>query len=173
MAVYSRPLDLYKGQVARFQKMEYDMTKIHMEIVRGGREDLYNLTAGSITTKQLRAMGHPFGRGLSSKSSTASGLMRGNRAGRRSKQFTGKRFVNPLPINKQSGQLRRGIFMHRTSGGTLSYEVGSAAPYEPYILSPSGTTKMVGRGIFGVIKQRHKTRRKAYIDVFIKKQRTS
>lgn len=170
MGVYSRPLDLYKGQVARFQKMQYDMTKIHMEIVKGGREDFTDLTGGNISTKQLRAMGHPFGRGLSSKSSTASGLMRGNRS---KKVNAGRRFVTPLPINKQSGRLRSGIFMRQVSGGTLSYIVGSDAPYEPFILSPSGTKRMIGRGVFKIVKLRHRTRRKAYIDVFIKKQRTS
>ena len=148
--------------------MGQNMKRGHEDIAREGEKDFRDLTKGTISTKQLRAMGHPFGRGLTSSASTPAGLMRGNK---KAKLNAGRRLVNPLPINRQTGRLQLGIFRRRVQGGIQSFIVGSNAPYEGFILSPSGTKRMVGRGMFQKVKMNWRARNKAFVDVFVRNQR--
>lgn len=115
------------------QRVEFE------KIARASLTDGIELTGGHVSSRQLRRMGHPFGRGVSASASTRGGLKRGSRT----------RIAN-LPINIQSGQLRRGWHLsNRSVGTTQRYVLGNRARHARYILSPSGTRRMVGRGIWG------------------------
>jgi hypothetical protein len=115
------------------------------DIARATEVDYKRFSRGSVSTKELRSMGHPFGR-------TGGGMQRGQtqagRVGRSGGQFTRRGVIKPLPINRQTGRLYAGIKMVRT--GRHSWEIFSDAPYAKYIYAPEGTSRMVGRGFSGV-----------------------
>lgn len=144
------------------------MRRGHEEIAKGGREDLVGVTGGSISSRQLRLMGHPYGRGASAKQRGDTKLMR--------------KKAPLLPINKQTGKLRGGVFLRRASGGTQSFDVGSSAKHSAFIFHPAGTKKMVGRGVMsgkqigfngptGFLEKKWRLRNRAFQDVFIRNQR--
>lgn len=139
MRTFTRPHDLMKHKTKQLQGMRIDYHREVERIARESVQDGINLSGGRITTKQLRRMGHPYGRGTSAAASTPGGLKRGTR---------GKAPL--LPINQQSGQLRRGWKMRSQGGpGRRSYIIYNTAKHSRYILSPWGTKKMVGRTIWG------------------------
>lgn len=139
MRTFTKADDLRKHKVKQLQGMRIDYQREVERIARESVQDGINLTGGRITTKQLRQMGHPYGRGTSAATSTPGGLKRLPR---------GKA---PLtPINQQSGQLRRGWRMRAQGGpGRRTYIVYNTAKHARYILSPWGTKRMVGRKIWG------------------------
>lgn len=139
MRTFTNPNDLRKHKQAQLAGMRINYYAEVQKIAQESVQDGINLSNGRITTKQLRAMGHPYGRGISAAASTPGGLKRGSR-----------RKAPLLPINQQSGQLRRGWNMRTMgSGAKRVYVVGNKAKHARYILSPWGTKKMVGRTIWG------------------------
>lgn len=168
MGTFNDPFKLLDKQVARFKAMQGDMVKAHKEIASRGRDDLIELTGGKVSSKQLRQMGHPFGRGAS--------------AGQRGPTKLMRKKIALQPINIQSGRLRGGIYIRKVSGGTQSYDVGSMAKHSAYILHPAGTKRMVGRevtsgwdigfnGPTGTLRKRHRLRYRAFQQAFMQKQR--
>lgn len=88
-----------------------------------------SLLEGTVTTKQLRRMNHPYGRLPSAK----------------------PRGVLPaLPINKQSGGLIESMEIRRVrlAEGGYAREIGFTAPYAQYVLAPEGTKYMIARGFW-------------------------
>lgn len=182
MGIYTKPIDLMRAQEARFRKTMMTAEQMFILNVRSAEGDLEEVTSGTLTKKDLARLGHPFGRGSSAAKSTAKGAMRGASKARRTRVgITG--VVPLLPINKQSGKLRRGSFMRRTSSAPLTFVVGSDAPYAKYIFSPVGTKKMVGRGVMsgkdlglftgktGILERRWRARNMALLRVLKNRQR--
>jgi hypothetical protein len=169
MAIYTRPADIMRAQEARFRRMGVAMLDVHRELVRGGKRDAAEATGGAISTKDLKAMGHPFGRVGGQGSGTIGRGIQGDRkrfSGKGDKgQITTKGVVKPLPINKQTGKLRDSFFLNGPTGPNHVYDMGFAAPYATFVLSPSGTKRMIPRGYFEFIKRRHKARKAAAIKV--------
>jgi hypothetical protein len=64
--------------------------------------------------------------------------------------------------------------MEKTSGGIQAYKVGPTRSAGPSInvLRPGGTKHMVARGFWRQIKTRWRSRNAAFIQVFVRKQRT-
>ena len=160
-------LDAYRILAERYRdiatKLPDDAIEWHRELGRQAYSDLKDdLLTGSTKTKQLRKEGHPFAKSAF-------------RAGKNSKK---KRVSRPqLPINEQTGRLRRGLFLQETLLiGMQSISIGSAAPYAKFILDPRGTKKMIGRGVMtghlfgmttpGEIERRWRSRKKIFNDRF-------
>jgi hypothetical protein len=105
---------------------------------------------GTITTKQLRAMGHPFARaavGINTPSKMRkAAILKGI------KKVLGKGGkVNLLPINRQTGKLQKAAYLKhfKQKGMGETYEFGfngGVAPYAKYVLAKQGTDKMRQRG---------------------------
>ena len=181
MGVYSKPIDLMRAQETRFRKTMMTAEQMFILNVRSAESDLEEVTSGTVSTSQLRRLGHPFARGASSAESTPKGAMRG--ASKKRRQRVGITGVVPLlPINKQSGKLRGGTFMRRTSSRPLTFVVGSDVAYAKYIFAPAGTKRMVGRGVMsgkdlgivgktGILERRWKARNVALLRVLKEKQR--
>lgn len=155
--------------------MQLGMTEVHKELATQGREDFHDQTGGQVKSKTLAAMGHPFGR-------MATGGMRNITKGRAGSfsdaglkgQVTKKGVVRPLPINVQTGRLRRAITLQGPSGRLKVYKLYSAAPHAKYVLSPTGTRKMIARGLLGprgLLRKRHKARLSALVDVLRAQQK--
>ncbi len=178
MGVFTTPTQLRVRQRARFEQVKRDIKKVHRIMAEDGETDFHDATDGKIKSKQLAAMGHPFGR-LSSGDPRTGG--RGAKDGRKfigagiKGQVTRKGVVRPLPINEQTGRLKRGITLTGPLGGRRSeYRLFTTVPYAKYVLRPGGTRKMVDRGLLGprgFLRKRHKARIAAYIDVVRKSNR--
>lgn len=102
------------------------------------------MMSGAITTRQLRRLGHPFGRGSSPAQREAGYRSMRGAPPARIRSVLGRTAVPPLPINAQTGRLRASVRVRKA--GEQDYRVGAATPYAKYILSPTGTRLMVGRG---------------------------
>ena len=124
---------LLLAQTKRFAAMDLSAKTAHKMLAYEGFKDLKAQTSGTTKTKELRAMGHPFGRGVNSQAG-------GARKGQRRKMRT-------APINRQSGKLNQQIYLKKQSRNSLI--LGSNAPYAKYLFSHNGTKKMVRRGVMG------------------------
>lgn len=180
MAVFEDAGALAMHQRARFQAVIGDQMKLHGEIALAGKEDFFDLTRGGIKTKTLRAMGHPFAR----RGSIIPGGQRGlSQSARKSGKFlsagikgqvSAKGIVGRLPINIQSGQLRRGIQLVYRGGSLKVFELFSTARHAKYVLAVKGTDKMVERGLLGPtgeLRKRHQARIQTVIDIVRKTQK--
>lgn len=170
MGVYTTPTQLRVAQRRRFERVRSDMRKVHREMAEGGFKDFLQGTSGRVTTRQLRAMGHPFARMRLALPKGAGRF----RASARKGQITRSGAVRTLPINRQDGSLRRAIKLRGPSGSLSTFRLFSDAPHAKYVLSPTGTRFMVPRGLLGplgLLRKRHKARAAALIDVVRRSQR--
>lgn len=184
MGVYTSPVQLQKAQQRKFLKMELNQRNVHKELMARAEKDYALGTGGGVSEKALAQMGHPFAR----EGSAARGIVKnktrfktGGRSYRtvRSKKGGGSKvtqrsqvrngIIQPLPINKQTGELRRSFKRRGTFEVTY---MGFTAPHAKYILSPQGTKRMVARGFYskrqsqtdlGWIARRHRARAGAAI----------
>lgn len=179
MGVYTTPAQLAMAQRVRFLAAAANMVKVHEILAKSSEEDFVELTSGTITTRELRRMGHPFARS-SSVAGASRGIVKGDvKKWRLSSgvkgQITARGMVNRLPINVQTGRLRSSITLSGPTGGQREYRLFAAAPHARYVLSPKGTRRMVPRGLLGpdgVLRKRHKARVQTAIDVVRKTLRT-
>lgn len=105
-----------------------------------GVKDSIELTGGTLTRSETRGQ---YARGRSAGSSTSTGRKRGR--------------APSLPINQVSHKLRRSF--NRKKKSHQVYEVVSRGiPYAKYILSESGTRKMVTRPLKKEVVKRGKAR---------------
>jgi hypothetical protein len=171
---FKKGLDLYKAQKERFDRIQKDMLAMHKELADAGLGDMQELTSGTVSSATLARLGHPFGRGEDSSKSTPKGRFRGASKAKFSK-FGFKGQVPLLPINVQSGRLKAALRSRKVSrpGAIQAFENGApGVPYEKYILSPTGTRRMVARGFWTEVTRRWKARNKAFIDHIKERQRS-
>lgn len=149
---HSTVASLLLAQTNRVRNMQGSARYVWREgVVKPGVQDHYELTSGKITTKTLRRLGHPFGRGQAPQKR---GQGNANLAPRHTPKarltkvgMRGK--VPSLPINAQSGRLRRSF---RVNDSANVVGLSNSAPYARYILSPVGTKYMIGRGFGGKVE---------------------
>lgn len=99
------------------------------EFAKVGEETARSLISGQTPTSQLRRDGHPYGR---------KPARRGGRGGQRGT-------APLLPINIQSGDLWRHLYVPRTANGfTISFPNTPSA----WVLTPGGTKNAVARGFW-------------------------
>jgi len=188
MKTFHRPADLVRHQMARFEKMKLDRNSAHREMVKGGVSDHNAYTKGTVSTEMLKEAGHPFGR----KGAGARGIKasvrkkmagkgsfkawqtdkKGNWSRKSTPQISAKGIIKPLPINRQTGDLRRSLRVSGPAGSQQVYRVGFTEKYAGFVLSPRGTKRMVARGFYsqgnsmagmGIIARNHKARQSALV----------
>ena len=151
MAVHYSPKAFGQAFERRIANINGGIKEVHTLLIEGGTADHNEFTAGKIKSKQLRKEGFPFAR--------ANGGARGKtNAGR-------KRSRNPLPINEQTGELRRSFFKTSPSGINQVSRMGFRAKHARFVLRPGGTKKMQDRGFYslnggkpGIIRKRFRQR---------------
>lgn len=172
MAIYTTPAALMVAQKQRFAGVRLTQTSMHRLAVDGGREDHVDYTGGTVKTRELDAMGNPFGRSGGQGSNTGGrGIVRnagkfkgaGSHTvltGSRSKSgqymikirskstVSGRGKISSLPINRQTGRMQGSLTVEGPVGSNQVYKVGFAAPYAKFVLSPYGTKKMIARGFY-------------------------
>lgn len=201
MSVYQRPADLTRAQQRRFDAMHLTHLKAHEELVGQGQNDHNAFTGGGLSSKALRQMGHPFAREGSAargiKDPAKQAKFKGygrrytfqatNKQGKvvtqSQSQVRAKGRVNPLPINKQTGDLRRSFFRTKYGGRDNVVWMGFRSKHAKYVLSPTGTKHMIYRGFYsksrnttsvrdmGIIAQRHRARSAALVQSVRARQR--
>ena len=153
MGVYTTPTQLAVAQKQRFMRVMHKQEEVHTELARAGLDDFLEAVSGPLSSKQLRRMGHPYAK---------TGLgPRGTKPGAQSSlkgQITKGGFVKPLPVNVQSGQLRRLTRLTGPSGVNREYTLGSYAKHARFVLRRGGTKRMVERPVFDHVKKRHRAR---------------
>lgn len=146
-----------------FRQVGVSAEAVHEVLVEGGQKDHFEYTAGAIKTKTLRRMGHPFARNGNAARGIVGSQSKLKSFGKAKGQIHG-RGVRPLPINIQTGKLRASFYRTNVKGKDLVVKMGFRMPYARFVLSPTGTKKMIARGFysnggqFGIIKKRHKFR---------------
>jgi hypothetical protein len=134
-----------------FAQVGITAKEVHKVLVDGGQEDHFEFTKGQVKEKTLRAMGHPFAR-------------EGNASRGNQNRKLGRRSIAALPINEQTGALRQSFRRHDVGGKDLVTRMSFDTPYAKFVLSPTGTRKMIARGFYtsggklGIIRKRHKLR---------------
>ena len=176
MAVKRTPTQSYFATIEKFKQINANMEEGAKEIKKQIEEDLKEFTTGATPSgkkarqKWLRKLGHPYGRGKSSALSTPTGR----------KRNAGRKGVAPqLPMGEMSGSLRRSRFARLTKPGgrhIITAGFNKSAKGALFAVLPSGTKKMVGRGLFGkgdqgALGKRVKEYRKAFRDTFQKRNR--
>jgi hypothetical protein len=157
---FTKGIDLAAHQMKRLVAMQATIGQSVDLMKKEGVKDNIELTGGQIKKQELRKMGHPYGRGRASGQGSPAGRKRGR--------------APLLPLNLQSGRLRRAM-RSRNIGtkqrpGFETYASGVA--YAKYILSESGTRKMVARGMKKEANRRLKARQAAHVQHFVRKQRS-
>jgi hypothetical protein len=134
-----------------FAQVGITAKEVHKVLVDGGEQDHFEFTQGQIKERTLRAMGHPFAR-------------EGNASRGNQNRKHGRRSVAALPINEQTGALRRSFHRHDLNDKDLVTRMGFEVPYAKFVLSPTGTKNMIARGFYtsggklGIIRKRHRLR---------------
>lgn len=149
MATHKSATALKIAQAKRFANFVGDIHEAHKALVEAAHDDAQELTSGTVTAKQLRREGHPFGRSFS-------GTQRGGNA-------RGRRRRPRLPINRQTGHLQRSRYLSGPTGGNKRYRLGHNAPHARFVLRPGGTRFMVDRGYFAEIRSRHRARKQGLL----------
>lgn len=135
MATFTSAKALSAYQRARAAKVKRSLEIEHGSLVEQAKQDALKLTSGSVSTKQLRRMGHPFSR-------------------RRPQAFP------RLPINKQTGELQRSLrVFRRFDARGLTYQLQFTSPHA-IVTRPYGTAVMVARGFWAELRKRHTQRAK-------------
>ena len=175
MAVKRTPTQSYFATVDKFKQINANMEEGAKEIRKQIERDLNEFTTGASPSgkarlKWLRQTGHPYGRGKSAPLSTSTGR----------KRNAGRKGTAPmLPMGQITGGLRRSKFAKLDMPGgrhIITAGFNKSAKGALFAVLPSGTNKMVGRGLWdtkqkGSLPQRVKEYTKAFRDTFQKRNR--
>lgn len=148
MGTYRSAKDLARAQRDRANETSRMLKIEHGKLANDCYQEAHRITGGRLSTRMLRAMGHPYGR----RSGSFSDIKSRKTVLGRQRTTKGTRMRLPgLPINRQSGRLQQAIKLNRRTGtGKVSQVyilqvLGNIAPYAKYVLSLGGTTRMVPR----------------------------
>lgn len=159
MGVFTRPDQLRLRQIQRFEGVKLTIDQATEELAKGGQEDFHSQTVGRLTTAMLRRIKHPYARRPRVLNVQKLSGFRGYQKGKVA-QVTKAGRVADLPINRQTGRLKRGIRLTRRKNGS-QFDLYSIAPHARFVLAVGGTKYMRPRGLLGptgLIRKRHKAR---------------
>jgi hypothetical protein len=190
MAVKKTPTQSYLDTKKKFQLLNLSMSQAVEVIKKNVKDDMTELTSGASPEgkereKWLARLGHPYGRRSNDAGNKDFGMQRGASRYKRGKDKGKRKGKAPLlPIGKISGGLQRSKYVNIDRKGTsrwiLSAGFNSQAKGAVYVLLPTGTKKMVARGIWGKSRngaesgelgKRIKQYRKAFRDMYISKNK--
>lgn len=176
MAYHTTPASLAMRQRSRFEAVIGKMESLHREVAMAGREDFEDFTDGGLSTRTLRRMGHPYARSGGAVPGASRGIVGDHKRFKGSGlngQVKRSGMVALLPINRQSGRLRRSITLSGPKGKSHEYSLFAAAAHARYVLSLTGTKHMKERGLLGPtgpLRKRHKARMHTIKDIVSKAQ---
>ena len=134
MAVYTSAAEMAKARRARAGNLNDAIRRTVDKAADIIEQEATVLTSGTISSATLAALGHPYSRARPGS-------------------------LPRLPINKQSGDLQRSARFKPFGGaGYAGFSFSYAAEYAKYILSPTGTKRMVARPFFAELVKRARPR---------------
>lgn len=142
MATHKNFRSLIVAQRTRLDRMEKMSKETLKKLADESIEDFKELTSGSVPQKTLRQI-RPFRRMVS-----ASGISSSRRvhySKKKARVLAGASSIPLLPINEQSGDLRRKIRAWKIS--SWEYRILSTSKHS-HVLSPTGLPHMVARGLY-------------------------
>lgn len=140
MGTHRDDVSLIAAQRNRFARMERALRIEHAKLAGEMRDVAIDQTSGAISSAELARRGHPFGRGRGRIN--AKGRMRVGLKG----------IVPKLPINAQTGELRRSWrLMRRPSASGQVLQLQPTSPHA-IVLRPGGTRNMVARGFWTMMR---------------------
>ena len=173
---FTKGIELVRHQKKRFEELKLTREKGFKDISLAGFRDAVELASGGLGPKQTKGA---FAKGASPALSTPDG---------RRRQLTARKLarrgivggVPLLPINVQSGKLQQGIRLVYVPGAKIRYDLLVASvEYAKYILSLGGTSGkagkggMVARGYKPEVQRRQRARQAAFVQFYVRKQRSS
>lgn len=158
MAIYRDPYLWAASVDARLKKWHRRVKVLHREMAEDVSEHVDPLLSGGVKTKTLRALGYPYAKDFKRLAQPVEFEIGGVRATKfmnvsrrgisraRRKKVGFKGSAPLLPINEQTGRLKRGKRLVRVGGYSQAFDLKFVGvSYSPFILSKHGTRKMVGR----------------------------
>lgn len=140
----------------RQKSMDKDIKAEFKRVVLKTTDDAKQMLSGTVKTKQLRKMGHPYARALRMKADTAKPRIIATKAKVRKVLGIKSGTMSPLPINKQSGKLFASQYIKTwKTGRDINYRYGfneSQCRYAKWITAKQGTRKMRERGFWKQVK---------------------
>ncbi len=176
--VYTSPVALAMAQAETFRRVGRKHHQLHDQVAFFGKDDFFDVTDGPLKQDDLDEAGNPYARLRTRVPGAARGVTDKGRAarlrGRAMKgQVTKQGQVKRLPINIQSGALRRGITLAGPQGNARAWKLYSSAPHARFALAIKGTKYVVPRGVKGkdgVLSKRHKARMQVILRKVIQEQ---
>ena len=129
MATFTRAEDLARHQRERAKRVQRSMELGSQEVAESAKRHASLLVSGFISTKDLARLDHPFAR------------------------RHGSARLPVLPINMQSGRLRNSLrVFKRKTGDVTMWRLQFMAPYAKFVLSPTGTKRMLPRNFWNALR---------------------
>jgi hypothetical protein len=165
---FAKGVDIASATATFFADQNLAAEKAHEWMAEQTEADWKELVSGTLSPQQTKGA---FARGSTAAVSTKFGMRRGLTVAQVRKRNLGGVMragqLPLLPINVQSGRLLNSIRKRKILAfARQSYDVGpdSSAGNSIWVLVPTGTRKMVARGIWDEIERRWKAREKAFED---------
>lgn len=146
MAVFQSAQALASHQRQRARKVRRSLQIAAQSVAEEMKKEAARLVSGTVSEKELRALGHPFARRRTT--TRRRGGQRGN--------------LPRLSVNVQSGELRKSLrVFRRLSEQGVTFQLQFTSPHA-VVLSPGGTSRMVARGFWTALRKHYdsKQRRK-------------
>lgn len=161
MAKYTDPMALLAGQKRQMDAALLAVEAVQARAVREVVDHSDDLLKGTVSTAQLRRMGHPFSRrkfASLSKGARAAARSQRHQRGRWELRGSGRGNVPLLPINRQTGRLLRDQSLSgaKIGLGRTRWVHRRLAPYAGFVLGPKGTSRMLARGYSQELDRRWK-----------------
>lgn len=143
LAIFHSAQELAAHQKRRGEKIQKSLQIAHEQFVGEVKAEANRLVSGGIKTANLREFGHPYAR-------------------RHGKRNTRVVLTPLLPVNVQTGQLRRSLrVFRRTVGKSTVWQLQFTSPHV-IVTRPGGTATMKDRGFWkemnALAKNAHKFR---------------
>lgn len=152
MPTFTNGYALAQAQKLRFGVLVRSLRVEHAQLAKDMGEKAVDLTSGRISSKTLKLMGHPFGRGKG---------RRALKGGGRATNIGGR--VSLLPINRQTGRLSNSLRVFKRQTVPQTFILQFMAPHAKFVLSLTGTRRMVPRGFWPAMGAAWRQRNKRLI----------
>lgn len=157
MAAYHSADALKAAHARKFGLIERAWRVEHQKLAYDLAKEMRYLVSGTISAKELRRRGHPFGRGRGRVSMTLFSDAGGAPSKRKYRAHKTRPVIPTplLPINTQTGRLARSLRIIPEGGiGLQSFRLQFTAPEAAFVLARGGTRRMVARGYQTELKRR-------------------
>lgn len=164
MATFYDGRALAASQQRRFNNFRRSARLAHQQMAEEMQKEAVDLSHGGISSAELAAMGHPYGRGRG-RSTYNYGANKSASRGSGKVRIAARGAAPLLPINRQTGKLASSwrLFRRFKGDGGQQVDLQNISPESKFVLNPGGTKRMVARGFWVEMRKRWRPRNKRLI----------